>query len=172
MKTRLLFAGIGVLALGAGLLLILYSPSQPSRVGNNRTANATSASHDEASHPRACPLTRMYRRYVTLPRPCRLQISPAKLATLTRLRRKFPTPWRSFRVIATVMNRLDTRVSIPASSMIMPRIAQFALTRHYSHTGLRRVAKRQRKFGSRLSSNTRRRLIKLQYLKLKITWQR
>ena len=50
MKSRLLFGLIGVLALGAGLVLLMYSPPNSRRVGNNRMAKTTSAPHDEASH--------------------------------------------------------------------------------------------------------------------------
>ncbi|HKO59743.1 MAG TPA: CYCXC family (seleno)protein [Pyrinomonadaceae bacterium] len=54
MKNRLLFGLIAVLALGAGLLLLVYSPSKSQRVADSR---ATTASHDEASHasPRQKP---------------------------------------------------------------------------------------------------------------------
>ena len=45
MKTRLLFGLIGVLALGAGLLLMMYSPSNPT--ADSRQANVA---HDESSH--------------------------------------------------------------------------------------------------------------------------
>ena len=53
MKTRLLFGLIGVLALGAGLLLLMYSPSNP-QVADSRQANMA---HDESSHaaPRQPP---------------------------------------------------------------------------------------------------------------------
>ena len=46
MKTRLLFGLIGVLALGAGLLLLMYSPSKPP-VADSHQANVA---HDESSH--------------------------------------------------------------------------------------------------------------------------
>ena len=46
MKTRLLFGLIGVLALGAGLLLLMYSPSNP-QVADSHQANVA---HDESSH--------------------------------------------------------------------------------------------------------------------------
>jgi len=46
MKTRLLFGLIGVLALGAGLLLLMYSPSNP-QVSDSHQA---SVAHDESSH--------------------------------------------------------------------------------------------------------------------------
>ena len=54
MKTRLLFGLIGVLALGAGLLLLLYSPSNSQKVADSQQANS---SHDESSHatPRQPP---------------------------------------------------------------------------------------------------------------------
>ena len=50
MKNSLLFGLIGVLALGAGLLLLIYSPSKSQRV-------TPTASHNEASHatPRQKP---------------------------------------------------------------------------------------------------------------------
>ena len=44
MKTRLLFGLIGVLALGAGLLLMMYSPS---KVSDSHQANVA---HDDSSH--------------------------------------------------------------------------------------------------------------------------
>ena len=46
MKTRLLFGLIGVLALGAGLLLLMYSPANP-QVADSQPANTA---HDESSH--------------------------------------------------------------------------------------------------------------------------
>jgi hypothetical protein len=46
MKTRLLFGLIGVLALGAGLLLLMYSPSNP-QVEDRHQANVA---HNEGSH--------------------------------------------------------------------------------------------------------------------------
>ncbi len=59
MKSRLLFGVIGVLALGAGLILLMYSPSESQRAVNSRTAKATSASHDEASHQASRPRARV-----------------------------------------------------------------------------------------------------------------
>lgn len=47
MKNRLLFGLIGVLALGAGLLLLLYSPSDSQRAANSHNGNIA---HDESSH--------------------------------------------------------------------------------------------------------------------------
>ena len=49
MKTKLLFGLIGVLALGAGFLLLMYSPSNSQRVADSH--------HDESSHgtPRQQP---------------------------------------------------------------------------------------------------------------------
>jgi hypothetical protein len=54
MKNRLLFGLVSILALGAGLLLLTYSPSKSQRVANNVTPTA---SHDESSHgaPRQKP---------------------------------------------------------------------------------------------------------------------
>lgn len=54
MRTRLLFGVIGVLALGAGILLMLYSPSHSQRAGNVSTA-----SHDETSHQTPRPIARV-----------------------------------------------------------------------------------------------------------------
>lgn len=50
MKTRLLFGVTGLLALCAGLLLLMYSPSHSQRAGDNQLAKTTAASHDEALH--------------------------------------------------------------------------------------------------------------------------
>lgn len=47
MKNRLLFGLIALLALGAGLLLLMYSPSGNQRVADSRQANL---SHDGSSH--------------------------------------------------------------------------------------------------------------------------
>ncbi|HEY5885267.1 MAG TPA: CYCXC family (seleno)protein [Pyrinomonadaceae bacterium] len=46
MKNRLLFALIALLALGAGFLLFMYSPSSSQRV----TDSQANASHDQSSH--------------------------------------------------------------------------------------------------------------------------
>lgn len=47
MKTKLLFGLIGVLALGAGLLLLMYSPSNSQRAADSHPANVA---HKENSH--------------------------------------------------------------------------------------------------------------------------
>lgn len=45
MKTKLLFGLIGVLALGAGLLLLMYSPSNPQVAGSHKA----NVAHDEGA---------------------------------------------------------------------------------------------------------------------------
>jgi hypothetical protein len=51
MKTRFLFGLIGVLALGAGLLLLMYSPSDQ-KVSDSHQANVA---HNESSHAASSP---------------------------------------------------------------------------------------------------------------------
>lgn len=50
MRTRFLFGLIGLLAIGAGLLLLMYSPSRSQRAGDSGAGKTTTASHDEAAH--------------------------------------------------------------------------------------------------------------------------
>jgi len=62
MKTRLLLGLIGLLALGAGLLLLMYSPSQSQHTPSHtdtQVAQRDTPSHDEASHERASQSARV-----------------------------------------------------------------------------------------------------------------
>ena len=62
MKTRLLLGLIGVLALGAGLLLLMYSPSQSQQSRSHiatQVAQPSTPSHDAASHETARPSVRV-----------------------------------------------------------------------------------------------------------------
>lgn len=50
MRTRFLLGLIGLLALGAGLLLLMYSPSRSQPGADNSGGKPVTASHDEAAH--------------------------------------------------------------------------------------------------------------------------